>query len=83
MALAGWSFQVLSPIFTVHWGLQMKQRRRPNWRKTQMDANRRLFDLIHNEIKVKYGHKLSTAASAAAAPAAAPAAPTPHSAKLP
>jgi len=69
MALAGWSFQVLSPIFSIHWGLQMKQRRQPNWRKTQMDANRRLFDVINNEMKIKYGHK-STA-------------PTPPSAKLP
>lgn len=59
MALGGWSFQVLSPIFSIHWGLQMKQRRRPSWRKTQMDANRRLFDTIHNEIKVKYGHRLA------------------------
>jgi N-acetyllactosaminide beta-1,3-N-acetylglucosaminyltransferase len=54
MALSGWSFHVLSPIFTIHWGMQMKQRR-PAWRKTQMDRNRRLFDVIHHELKAKYG----------------------------
>lgn len=54
MALSGWSFHVLSPIFTIHWGMQMKQRR-PSWRKIQMDRNRRLFDVIHHELKAKYG----------------------------
>ena len=54
MALSDWSFHVLSPIFTIHWGMQMKQRR-PAWRKTQMDRNRRLFDVIHHELKAKYG----------------------------
>ena len=54
MALSGWTFHVLSPIFTVHWGMQMKQRR-PAWRKAQMDINRRLFDVIHQELKAKYG----------------------------
>lgn len=54
MALSGWSFHVLSPIFTIHWGMQMKQRR-PAWRKNQMDRNRRLFDVIHHELKAKYG----------------------------
>ena len=54
MALAGWTFHVLSPVFTVHWGMQMKQRR-PTWRKNQMDRNRRVFDAVHNELKVRYG----------------------------
>lgn len=54
MALAGWTFHVLSPVFTVHWGLQMKQHR-PTWRKNQMDRNRHVFDAVHSELKVRYG----------------------------
>jgi hypothetical protein len=58
MALSDWSFHVLSPIFTIHWGLQMKQQRRlPAWRKRQMEKNRLLFDgMVHQELKVKYSN---------------------------
>jgi Glycosyl-transferase for dystroglycan len=57
MTLAGWTFHVLSPIFTIHWGLQSKQRR-PSWRRNQMEINRRLFDtFIHPELKARYGQK--------------------------
>ena len=58
MALSDWSFHVLSPIFTIHWGLQLKQQRRlPAWRKRQMEKNRQLFDgTIHHELKVKYSN---------------------------
>ena len=58
MALSEYSFHVLTPIFGIHWGLQLKQQRRlPAWRKRQMEANRQLFDgTIHQELKVKYSN---------------------------
>ena len=43
--LAGYSFYVLSPVFTVHWGVlrNKKAAKRPAWREQQNNRNRRLF----------------------------------------
>ncbi|CAH0553078.1 unnamed protein product [Brassicogethes aeneus] len=43
MYVAGYEFLVLSPIFTCHWGLQIK-RTRPPWREHQNNLNRKNFD---------------------------------------
>ncbi len=57
MTLAGWTFHVLSPIFTIHLGLLTKQKK-PAWRRNQMEINRRLFDaFIHTEMKARYGQR--------------------------
>ncbi|KAK3932400.1 Beta-1,4-glucuronyltransferase 1 [Frankliniella fusca] len=53
MFVSGVHFQVLSPAFTVHWGLQSKQAR-PAWRELQNNENRRHFDLFKREVAVRY-----------------------------
>lgn len=53
MFVAGVQFQVLSPAFSVHWGLQSKQAR-PAWRELQNNENRRHFDLFKREVAVRY-----------------------------
>ncbi len=53
MFVSGVQFQVLSPAFTVHWGLQSKQAR-PAWRELQNNENRRHFDLFKREVAVRY-----------------------------
>ncbi|KAG5866935.1 hypothetical protein JTB14_023203 [Gonioctena quinquepunctata] len=53
MFVAGYEFLVLSPIFTCHWGLQVK-RTRPPWREHQNNLNRRHFEGFKREIFAKY-----------------------------
>ncbi|CAH1154748.1 unnamed protein product [Phaedon cochleariae] len=53
MFVAGYEFLVLSPIFTCHWGLQVK-RSRPPWREHQNNLNRKQFDAFKREIFAKY-----------------------------
>ncbi|CAH1996471.1 unnamed protein product [Acanthoscelides obtectus] len=53
MFVAGYEFLVLSPIFTCHWGLQVK-RTRPPWREHQNNLNRKHFDGFKREIFAKY-----------------------------
>ncbi|KAL1490529.1 hypothetical protein ABEB36_013207 [Hypothenemus hampei] len=53
MFVAGYEFYVLSPIFTCHWGLQVK-RSRPPWREHQNNLNRKQFDQFKKEIFSKY-----------------------------
>ncbi|CAD7077698.1 unnamed protein product [Hermetia illucens] len=53
MFVAGYTFKVLSPIFTCHWGLQVKKTR-PDWREQQNNANRKKFDTFKREILVRY-----------------------------
>ncbi|KAJ8942831.1 hypothetical protein NQ318_022846 [Aromia moschata] len=53
MFVAGYEFQVLSPIFTCHWGLQVK-RTRPPWREHQNNLNRKQFDGFKKEIFARY-----------------------------
>merc|ERR1719219_202246 len=36
MFMAGWTFEVLSPIFAIHWGFQ-EVKGRPAWRQQQID----------------------------------------------
>lgn len=55
MFVAGYQFQVLSPIFTCHWGLQNKKSR-PAWRERQNSVNRRHFDVFKREVFARY-HK--------------------------
>ena len=53
MYIGGWQFQVLSPIFSVHWGLLTKKSR-PSWRERQNSNNRRKFPHFKKEIFAKY-----------------------------
>ncbi|CAH1104308.1 unnamed protein product [Psylliodes chrysocephalus] len=53
MYVAGYKFHVLSPIFTCHWGLQVK-RSRPPWREHQNTLNRKLFDSFKKEVFARY-----------------------------
>lgn len=53
MFVAGYEFFVLSPIFTCHWGLQVKSTR-PFWREMQNNANRKRFESFKREIFAKY-----------------------------
>lgn len=53
MFMAGYTFYVLSPIFTCHWGLQLKKTR-PHWRERQNTMNGRQFELFKREIFAKY-----------------------------
>lgn len=55
MYVAGFQFQVLSPVFTCHWGLQSRKGR-PSWREKQNNSNRRKFDVFKREIFARY-HK--------------------------
>ncbi|XP_034937625.1 beta-1,4-glucuronyltransferase 1 [Chelonus insularis] len=58
MFIAGYQFKVLSPVFTVHWGLQSR-RNRSVWRERQNILNRRQFEQFKKEIYTKYLHKTS------------------------
>ncbi|XP_076043297.1 beta-1,4-glucuronyltransferase 1 isoform X2 [Oratosquilla oratoria] len=53
MFVSGYSFQVLAPIFTLHWGMQGKMGR-PAWREKQNNANRRLFEGFKKEVFARY-----------------------------
>lgn len=53
MYVAGYEFLVLSPIFTIHWGLQVK-RGRPPWREHQNNLNRKKFEVFKNELFARY-----------------------------
>lgn len=53
MFLAGYQFYVLSPIFTIHWGLQLKKSR-PPWRESQNTKNMKKFKEFKRELLVKY-----------------------------
>ncbi|KAL3276639.1 hypothetical protein HHI36_012011 [Cryptolaemus montrouzieri] len=53
MFLAGYQFLVLSPIFTIHWGLQLKKSR-PPWRESQNTKNMKKFKEFKRELLVKY-----------------------------
>lgn len=54
MFVADYEFHVLSPLFTIHWGLQQK-RGRPLWRENQNSANRRHLELFKKEVFARYG----------------------------
>ena len=53
MHLEGWEFVVLSPIFSVHWGILTKKSR-PSWRERQNSNNRRKFQHFKKEIFARY-----------------------------
>lgn len=53
MFVAGYQFQVLTPIFTCHWGLQNKKGR-PAWRERQNNLNRKQFEVFKKEIYARY-----------------------------
>lgn len=55
MFVAGYQFEVLSPIFTIHWGLQGRKGR-PSWRERQNSLNRRQFEVFKREVFARY-HK--------------------------
>ncbi|KAL0839224.1 hypothetical protein ABMA28_015996 [Loxostege sticticalis] len=53
MFLIGYQFRVLSPIFTIHWGLQAR-RTRPLWREKQNEKNRKHFETFKRELFARY-----------------------------
>ena len=53
MYLGGWQFLVLSPIFSIHWGL-LNKKGRPTWRERQNSNNRRKFSHFKKELFSKY-----------------------------
>ncbi|CAG9135295.1 unnamed protein product [Plutella xylostella] len=53
MFLYGYQFQVLSPVFTIHWGLQ-ERRARPLWREKQNEKNRKQFETFKRELFARY-----------------------------
>lgn len=53
MFVAGYEFLVLSPVFTCHWGLQVK-RSRPAWREHQNSLNRKQFETFKHEVFARY-----------------------------
>ena len=53
MWMAGWTFEVLSPIFAIHWGFQKKSER-PPWREKQNNQNRIRFDRFKAELLGRY-----------------------------
>ncbi|XP_023944209.1 beta-1,4-glucuronyltransferase 1 isoform X1 [Bicyclus anynana] len=53
MFLMGFQFKVLSPIFTIHWGLQAR-RTRPLWREKQNEKNRKHFETFKRELYARY-----------------------------
>jgi N-acetyllactosaminide beta-1,3-N-acetylglucosaminyltransferase len=55
MYVAGYQFHVLTPVFTIHWGLQ-NRKGRPSWRERQNSKNRKHFDQFKREVFVRY-HK--------------------------
>ena len=58
MWTAGWTFEVLSPIFAIHWGLQKKVGR-PAWRERQNNRNRIRFKGFKTEILARYGKTIT------------------------
>lgn len=55
MYVSGFQFQVLTPLFTIHWGLQNKKGR-PAWREHQNNVNRKQFEIFKREVFARY-HK--------------------------
>lgn len=53
MYISGYTFFVLSPVFTCHWGLQQKKAR-PVWREQQNNLNRKRFEMFKHEILARY-----------------------------
>ncbi|XP_011184561.1 beta-1,4-glucuronyltransferase 1 [Zeugodacus cucurbitae] len=56
MFISGYTFFVLSPVFTCHWGLQQKKAR-PVWREQQNNLNRKRFEMFKHEILARYKKK--------------------------
>ncbi|XP_073994319.1 beta-1,4-glucuronyltransferase 1 isoform X1 [Rhodnius prolixus] len=53
MFVVGYEFLVLSPVFTIHWGLQ-NRKGRPSWRERQNTNNRKNFDQFKREVFARY-----------------------------
>ncbi|XP_069696729.1 beta-1,4-glucuronyltransferase 1-like [Periplaneta americana] len=54
MLAAGYQFQVVSPIFSCHWGFQSLSKSYNNWRHKQVDKNHMQFRQFKNEIYARY-----------------------------
>lgn len=52
MFLAGYQFQVLSPMFTCHWGMQ--NGKNPGWRENQNSVNSKQFNVFKRELFARY-----------------------------
>lgn len=53
MFVAGYQFQVLTPLFTIHWGLQFKNNN-PIWREQQINYNRNISKQFQRTIVERY-----------------------------
>ncbi|KAK6625675.1 hypothetical protein RUM43_005974 [Polyplax serrata] len=51
--VAGYKFQVLSPVFTIHWGM-VGRNGRPAWRERQNSMNRQRFEVFKREVFARY-----------------------------
>ena len=54
MNAAGYKFQVLSPVFAVHWHLQTYKGDYNPWRKEQVNRNAHQLATFKNEIQARY-----------------------------
>ena len=54
MFTAGYQFQVLSPIFSCHWGLQTLNGVYNPWRRTQVTKNSRLLNSFKADLAARY-----------------------------
>jgi hypothetical protein len=57
MWVADWTFQVISPIFSIHWGFLQSTKEYSKSRIEQTYANSRRFIDFKNEVWFKYGKK--------------------------
>ena len=58
MALDGWKFFVLSPVFAIHWGFQEKNQQ-TKLRKMQVNKNRQRYSIFEREVRAKYAARNS------------------------
>ncbi|XP_037968221.2 beta-1,4-glucuronyltransferase 1 [Plutella xylostella] len=57
MFLSGYQFQVLSPVFTAHWGIRQADQI-PWWRRKEIAVNWKLFKTFKRELFARHGKEL-------------------------
>jgi hypothetical protein len=55
-----WTFQVISPIFAIHWGFQESIDGYSESRKKQINDNTEKFNDFKKEIWLRYGRQVDT-----------------------
>jgi N-acetyllactosaminide beta-1,3-N-acetylglucosaminyltransferase len=56
MIAAGYHFQVLSPVFSCHWGLQTVKGDYNPWRMKQVAINMELAEKFQTEVNARYAN---------------------------